>query len=420
MNLWRILFTFGTRLGAALLNFGLVWLTARWLGAEGRGQSSLFGIDRTLLLLFTGLVGGSSLIYLAPRRNLWQLLLPAYGWTTAVSVLGTAAVWWWRRPAAEYLGYLLAATLFEAWGVAHLLVLLGRRHERLYNTYTLLQSLGVVLGLVVALFALQWRSPSAYYAAYVLTYAVLWLLSGVALWQQADKPIGHLRRWRSVARELARHSRNAHFSNIVGFANYRLGFYFVAAWVSTGAVGVLSVGVALAEAVWLIPRSISQVQYVDTIYHTNPDAPVQATVRAVRLSMVLSAAAVLALALVPAAWLTAIFGRDFAAAQRIIWALALGVVAFSTHMQLSAYFAGTARYRINNVAALLGLALTLGACVVLIPSYGAVGAAWAATVSYLGSTLWLAWQFAKVTGSKPTALLPRSADARLLAQLMRR
>ncbi|AYA37502.1 hypothetical protein D3Y59_10860 [Hymenobacter oligotrophus] len=420
MNLRRILFTFGTRLGAALLNFGLVWLTARWLGAAGRGEVSLFAIDRTLLLLFAGLVGGSSLIYLAPRRNLWHLLLPAYGWSVLVSAVGTTVVWWWRQPPAAYAAYLGAASLAEGLVLVHVQLLLGRRRERLYNAVGLLQSLGVALGLAAAFFALRWQSAPAYYTAHILTYLVLWVLTGRVLWQQPDRPRGHRRRWRYVARELARHSRSAHFSNLVSFANYRLGFYFVAAWVGTGAVGVLSVGVALAEAIWLIPRSISQVQYVDTIYSANVAAPVQATVRAVRLSAVLSALAVLVLALVPAHWLAAVFGRDFAGAQRIVWALALGVVAFSMHMQLSAFFAGTARYRTNNTAAVLGLVLTLGACSVLIPRYGAVGAAWAATVSYLGSTLWLAWRFVRAAGISPTELLPRPADAALLAQRLRR
>ncbi|UYZ57817.1 lipopolysaccharide biosynthesis protein [Hymenobacter latericus] len=419
MSLRRILFTFGTRLGAALLNFGLVWLTARWLGAEGRGQVSLFTIDRTLLLLFAGLVGGSSLIYLAPRRNLWHLLLPAYAWSALIGLLGTAAVWWWRRPSPGYSAYLLVATLVEGFVLVHLQLLLGRRQERLYNLVILLQSAGIALGLTAAFFMLQWRSATAYYAAHVLTYAAIWALTARMLQQQPDRPAGHGKRWRFVARELARHSRGAHFSNIVGFANYRLGFYFVAAWVGTGAVGVLSVGVALAEAVWLIPRSISQVQYVDTVYRTNHAAPVQATVRAVRLAVVLSALAVLALALVPAQWLAAVFGRDFAGAQRVIWALALGVVAFSMHMQLSAFFAGTAQYRTNNLAAVLGLGLTLVSCFAFVPQYGAAGAAWAATVSYLGSTVWLAWQFVRAAGIGPAELLPRPADVALLLQRVR-
>ena len=90
--LQRILRHFTARVLTAGLGFAVVWLTARYLGAAGRGQVSLFFTDVSGLALLAGLVGGSSLIYLVPRRNVWLLLRPAYAWGTFVTLAISSVV----------------------------------------------------------------------------------------------------------------------------------------------------------------------------------------------------------------------------------------------------------------------------------------------------------------------------------------
>ncbi|UOQ98266.1 hypothetical protein MUN81_01955 [Hymenobacter sp. 5317J-9] len=53
----RILQHFAARVLTAGLSFAVVWLTARYLGAAGRGQVSLFFTDMSGLVLLAGLVG---------------------------------------------------------------------------------------------------------------------------------------------------------------------------------------------------------------------------------------------------------------------------------------------------------------------------------------------------------------------------
>ena len=109
----RILQHFAARVLTAGLSFVVVWLTARYLGAAGRGQISLFFTDVSGLALLAGLVGGSSLIYLVPRRNVWLLLLPAYGWGTLVSLGGAAVVGLLRPVGPAYVLHLGAVSLIQ-------------------------------------------------------------------------------------------------------------------------------------------------------------------------------------------------------------------------------------------------------------------------------------------------------------------
>ncbi|OON66750.1 lipopolysaccharide biosynthesis protein [Hymenobacter sp. CRA2] len=408
--LLRLFHTFAARLGVALCNFAVVLLTARYLGAAGRGQISLFVTDVALQLLFIGLLGGSSLIYLAPRRSVWHLFGPALAWATLVCALGTVGIWLWRGTGAAYAGHLFAVSWVQAAFSITTTLLLARRREQAYNYLNLIQAGLLAAALLLVFWGLQVRVVAVFWWACYVAYGLPLLASLLLLLRLPDARRGTLQELRSTTRELARHSRGAHFSNILAFLNYRLSYYFLAALAGAQAVGVLSVGVALAEAIWLIPRSVSQVQYVDMVHADDKAGQAAHTVRIARTALLATAAALLVLLLLPAAVLAAVFGPEFGAARPLIALLAPGVLAVSLTMLLNSYFAGQGIYRVNNLAATAGLAVTLLACTTLIPLWGAAGAALATTLSYVASTSYLLTQFRRASGLPLKSLRPRWRD----------
>ncbi|GAB3304108.1 lipopolysaccharide biosynthesis protein [Hymenobacter tenuis] len=417
----RIVRNFATRLATAFLSFGIVWLTAHYLGAAGRGTISLFVTDCALLLLFIGLFGGSSLIYLAPRRNLWHLLGPAYGWAVVVCLAGTATIAWLRHPEAAYLQHLGALSVLQAFFSINTSLLLGRRREATYNNLLLLQVALLAVGLGLAFSSSPAaRTISTYYTAAYVAFGLPLLLSLVALLRQPNYQRHSRLRLRATARELARHSRGAHFSNIITFANYRLGYYFLAHFADIRAVGVLSVGVALMEAIWLIPRSTALVQYVDLVHTASAGPLSDSTLRVSRLTLLGTFAAAMTLVSLPTNLLTAVFGPEFGAARPLMVLLVPGTLAIAVQLLLSSYFAGLARYRINNWASVLGLGVTLVACSVLVPRLGIRGVALASSLSYLTSCAYLLVQFQRATGLSPIAFLPRLSDMAYYWHLVRK
>ena len=413
----RILQHFAARVLTAGLGFAVVWLTARYLGAAGRGQVSLFFTDMSGLVLLSGLVGGSSLIYLVPRRNVWHLLPPAYAWAALVSGLGAGAVGLLRPVSLEYVLHLGAVALVQVLLSINLFLLLGRKRERDYNVLTTVQAALLALALGVAFAGVQWLDIRAYYYANYVAYGLPWLISTGLLLRLPDarklqlSGANRARRY-AAARELARHSRAAHLSNLFTFANYRFGYYAVAYLADARALGILSVGVALAEAIWMIPRSTALIQYVALVNAADKREQTYAALRGSRLTLLATAGAVLVLAAVPAAWLVAIFGPEFGAAHGVILALAPGILINGVGMQASGYFSGTARYRVNNQAALLGLVVTVPVCLLLVPRLGMVGAALGMSASYAASVAYLGWHYCRATGATWADLLPGPADVR--------
>ncbi|RAK68351.1 lipopolysaccharide biosynthesis protein [Hymenobacter edaphi] len=419
MTLPRLLHTFVARLGVALLNFGVVWLTARYLGAAGRGQVSLFVTDMALSLLFIGLLGGSSLIYLAPRRSVWHLLLPALAWATVVCAAGSAGIWLWRGTGWAYAAHLFGVSWLQAGFSIVTLLLLGRRREQSFNYLNLAQAGLLTASLAAVFLGLQLRLVAVYWWASYLAYGLPLLAALLLLRRLPDRWQRQPGELRAVTRELAENSRGAHLANILSFLNYRLSYYFLAALAGAKAVGVLSVSVALAEAIWLIPRSAAQLQYVDVVHAADKQAQARALARTARLTLLATGAAVLGLALLPTALLVAVFGPEFGAARPLLALLAPGVLTFSLNMLLSSYFAGLAAYRTNNLATGAGLVMTLLASALLIPRFGAAGAALSASLSYVTSTAWLLLAFRRHTGIGLGQLLPGRADVAGLPRLLK-
>ncbi|GAB2858349.1 lipopolysaccharide biosynthesis protein [Hymenobacter ruber] len=412
----RIIQHFAARVLTAGLSFVVVWLTARYLGAAGRGQVSLFVTDVSGLALLAGLVGGSSLIYLVPRRNVWLLLLPAYGWGALVSLGGAAIVGLLRPVGVAYVLHLGAVALVQVLLSINVFLLLGRQRERTYNVLTTMQAGLLAVALAGAFGPLRWLSIEAYYYANYLAYGLPWLISTALLLRLPDAWGSRRIRRRAAARELVRHSRGAHLSNLLAFANYRFSYYAVVYLADTRALGILSVGVALAEAIWLIPRSTALIQYVALVNAPDKREQTHAALRGSRLTLLATAMAVAVLAAVPAGWLAAIFGPEFGAAHGVILALAPGIFINGAGMQASTYFAGTGQYGINNRATLLGLAITVPACLLLVPQLGIVGAALSMSASYAAGVLHLVGRYRRAIEATWADILPGWTDVRWLWQ----
>lgn len=413
----RTLLTFATRFGIALLNFGVVLLTARGLGAAGRGQVSLLVTDVALLLLFIGLLGGSSLIYLAPRRNVWRLLVPAVAWAVVVCAAGAATVAL-VRPAAPsgYAAHVGALALVQALFSVTASLLLGRRREELFNALNLMQAALLVGVLTAAFFLADLRRIEGFYLATYVSYGAVLGVAATALARQPDARPLTRRALRRTTRELARHSRGAHLSSILAFLTYRLSYYLLAVSAGPRAVGILSVGVALAEALWIVGRSAAQTQYVDLVNAPDKAIRLPHLLRAARLTALLTGAGLLGLLAVPGGWLAAVFGAEFAAARPVLWWLAPGALAMSVGMLLSTWFAGVGHYAPNNRATAAGLVVAAGAGALLIPRFGVPGAAATSSLAYLTVAGALLWQFRRTTGAGLRAFVPRWADRTPLGQ----
>ena len=97
----------------------------------------------------------------------------------------------------------------------------------------------------------------------------------------------------------------------------------------------------------------------------------------------------LVLSALPSSFYIFVFGPEFGLMAKLIRILAPGVLFYSIFLILGHYYSGSGRYFMNTLAALCGLAATLGCGFTLIPRFAATGAAVTAAIAYSMNAVFL-------------------------------
>ncbi|MDX9751927.1 MAG: lipopolysaccharide biosynthesis protein [Flavobacteriales bacterium] len=414
----RIAATFGFRVVIALLNLLVVVLLSQWIGAEGRGQASLVLATVTIVCMVCAVVGGATLVYLVPRSNVGQLLLLSHLWSAVVC-------------GGAY-GVLRAVPLIDAWMVphvaaiaflsavfsTHLTMLLGRDRVMANNLMGLVQVVVLLIGFVLMFLVAGRRDVMAYVAALYAAYGTGAVASLLLL--RPGLRTGGLHGIGRLAGDAFRLGAVNMAGTVLQLVSLRVGYYLLSHRVDDAAVGVYANGVSLVESVWLISNSMAMVQYA-AIANSGDDARNRRlTLSLVKLSLVMTLVALAVLAMVPSAFFTRLFGRDFSAVGDAIVVLAPGALMYTLLLVVGHYFSGTGRYHVNTLANLAGLLVTAALTWAFLPQYDmrTAGAILSASLSTTG--LFVLWWFLRAPGMHLRDLLPTAADRERLRGLLAR
>lgn len=410
----KIVHTYWTRLLATACVFASVVLTSRFLGAEGKGITSLIVTNILFITLLNDMVGGVALIYLAPRYRLSSIVFPSALFTLICSLFSVAAFHFLEIIPAEYSAHLYFLSVIQSLNNIALNVLLGKENVRLNNYLFLLKTLVNVVFLALFFILLQTASVLHYlYAMYLSN--LLPLLAAlpalISYWKNdAEKPSASLKKLASLGSQ-------SQFANVAQMLNYRLSFYLLNALLfSEGkkAVGIFSIALALADVVWMMGKSIGTVQLTRISNMKDVSQSHDLTKKFLRFSVMSSVLLLIPALLIPASVYALVFGEEFGAAKEALLMMAGGIVVFSINIILANHFAGTGRYKVNLIASLIGLPVNIAANVLLIPKLGLAGAGIAASVSYSVITCYAWLQFAKESPLRWKDLVVKKEDIRKL------
>jgi O-antigen/teichoic acid export membrane protein len=202
-------------------------------------------------------------------------------------------------------------------------------------------------------------------------------------------------------------------NNLVVMANYRLDLFILAFYAGVGKVGVYSLAVVVAKVVWLAPEAVSLAVLPGTVAERDPVRNSDRAAQGARIALWGSAAACLALALVSWWAVPIVFGSSFVGSRTLLLLLLPGVLLLSPATVLASFIVGVGRPRANLMVSSVAFGVTLIMDLVLIPTWGATGAALASTASYTVSAVLTVWVFLRLsTASLGDVLIPRRGDLR--------
>lgn len=264
-------------------------------------------------------------------------------------------------------------------------------------------------------------------AAGVLTVSTavgVWLLGqtlGTALlaWFVARRLAGFGRPSLALARTTLRFGLKAHVGRVMQLGNYRLDQVLLGAIAGPRELGLYSVAVAWAEALWFLPTSLSAVQRPDLVRARSARDAARQAARAFRATAVVTAAAGVGMVAAAPLLCTVVFGSEFSGSVddlRVLVAGALGMVALKLFGNA---LVARGRPALQSVSIAVGFFFTVVLSVLLIPPLGGLGAALASALAYTAAGIVIAVIFLRALDGRAADLVPRGDDVAWFATKLR-
>ena len=416
--------TFGTNVGVAVVSLVNVLVTARVLGPSGRGELALMTTVAFLTanLAAFGLyeananIGGAEPEHrgaLAANSVLISLLLGGMAAALVAVLIGVF-------PALG--GGVRTGVLVLALAAIPVLILQS-------GLQTLIQS---QYGFAVTNAA--WLLAPVTNLTVNGLFAVLGILtvgSAVAVWvggqllatavlaRHAVRGLSRIPRPdRALARRALAFGSQTHLGRVMTMGNYRLDQWFVGAISGSRELGLYSVAVAWAEALFYLPTALAMVQRPDLVRASRVDAGRQATAVC---RVALLATTVLAILIVVAAPVlcVTIFGPEFSGAVPDLRILAFGAFGIVALKLLGSALNAQGRPMLANVGVGVAFVTTVVLDLVLIRPFGGAGAAVASTAAYTAGGIAIAVVFVRALERRPAELVPRPAELLPLLRQLR-
>ncbi len=409
----KILGTFSSKLMAAGINFLIVWMTANYLGASGKGETALIILHITLIQLLNNFVGGTALVYLTPRSNSWVLLIPSYIWAIIASGFGTTVLFYSGRLDATLVPHIFILSLIFSFFSIHQMHFMGKEKIGWHNILSLLQ-VTITAGILIWFFLIA-NQPSveyflvAIYGAYGGSLVISWIaiLLGIERFKATD--------WKKQIKGLFTYGFVAQISSLITFFNNRLTYYLLEAWNSTEAVGIYSTGVSILEgSASMLSKSIAMVQYSKVANETDEKHSIKMTNSLTKLSFWAAFIVIIMLILIPAPFYSFIFGKEFSEIHTVIIFLSPGILALSFSTTFLHYFSGKGMYRLVNIATGIALTCTFSLAYILMINYGKMGAGITTSIAYTVQSIYLYYQYRKISDFRILDLFKLKAEIELL------
>lgn len=183
--------------------------------------------------------------------------------------------------------------------------------------------------------------------------------------------------------------------------NYRVDVIMLKQFVTSAEVGIYSVGVMLAERVWMIPDALKEVMISNLAKGKGTDE-VSFVIRICNTACIIVVLGIIALG---QPFINLFFGMEYSAAYSVTVVILIGVIFMIYYKMIAAYNIVQGKQKENFFYLVVSVIGNVVANAILIPIYGNIGAAIASIFSYAISAFLFTHRFIKETGTKMSDML---------------
>lgn len=387
------------RLGATCLSMLAGVFIARLIGPEGKGVFAILTADVELCVLFFSVALPSGIVQFWDRGQVPNRVVAGLSvWISSISLFLALAILFADLPRAQrllvpagpdtvlYKNFILLSFLASYLSALGLAVLQARNRIASMNRIAVLNAFLSASVFATIYLVTDLRSTISGLKAALLVSLLLSVTNLVYVAHQCRALVDERPRlffsFDPGVRAFVRFILIGHVSVLVNFLNYRLDLWVLQNFMGSGAVGIYSLAVNLAQFIWLIPGAIAVVLLPYFLASSKDEASTALAFFSrfnFMVSLLLaSVGASLASFLIPR-----VYGSAFSQAVGPFRLLLVAVVAGSFTKVFSLFIVARGDVIHNLVATSVGLVLTATLDLTLIPALGIQGACIATGVSYI-------------------------------------
>ncbi len=415
----KIFGTFTSKLLTAVVNFLIVWLTAKYLGTSGKGTTSLIVANITFIQLLNNFVGGSALVYLAPRYKSSILLVPSYIWAVLSCSIGTLALNFLGKIEPNLVIHTFFLSLIFAIFSVHQMILMGKEKIGWFNTLAFLQVF-ITLGVIVFyFFGAKLPEVNSFVKAIYIAYSAVLILGLIPIFKLVERGFNWQEMMNSL-KNILNYVFVAQIASIIAFLNNRLSYYLLEEWNGISSVGIYSTGVSVVEATGtMISKSIAMVQYSRVANETDEQKSIRLTNSLTKLSFWCGFIVLAVIILIPQQIYIWIFGEGFKDISYVTYSLAPGILSLAFSTTFLHYFSGIGNYKLVNIATGIGLIFTITFAFILIPIYGIIGAGITTSIAHTAQSVYLYFKYCQVSDFRIQHLIKLKEEKNLLKNYLK-
>jgi O-antigen/teichoic acid export membrane protein len=387
----QIKLSIATKAFVAGINFLLIIISARYLGANGRGEISFFITVLATTQLFAEIINGPTIVYLSTRLSIRKKIIISFGWAILISLISyfIFALYEFKD------SFLLAISSLQfSLSMICLMILQGNNKIKTYNLLLLLQSF-LLLGLFLLLILTIERDYHYFIYAFLISWNIPFIIGLFNILKTIKKDHLFKESYKETFTKMFQKGIESQTGNIISFLNYRLIFYVLAFQNSDKfALGIVSTGFAIVESILMIGNGLGTIQYPYISNSHNITEAKKITIEYVAISFWLSIICLIIINCIPAQCYSFIFGKDFTEIKILVLILSPGILFLNIQNTLSFYFNGLGLYLINTFGSSIGL-VSFIALSIIGYKYGIIGLCTAVSISYIILFIYMLYRFNK-------------------------
>jgi len=407
----NILTTFSSKFLIAIMNFVLVIVTSKYMGAEIRGEISLVVLAIAIITMLSEVIGGPALIYLIPKTNTKPLLLPAYSWGIISAFIISFIFNQFDLIPKGYATHILILGLLAIVKVSNNILLFGKKKILPFNLIHL--TYFVILFSIVLwyIFYTEERTLMVYikglYGASIGAFLLSSIFTLIYLEGKGFFPNkNHLK-------IIVKNGLQNQLANVFHILTNRINFYIIGA---TALIGVYSTGISFTEALLLFSGSSAGILMAEVANEKSKKRSQRLTLGLAKVNFVITFLGWLFLIILPTELFEYLLGKEFTGVKSVILLLGPGICFIAYKAQISHYFSGLGKIYINATASFCSLVVNIGLAVFLIPKFGIEGAAISASASYFVALAVLGFYFKKEREIPTSFFIPQKDEVKLVTE----